>query len=425
MRIGVIGTGYVGLVTGICFADKGFKTTCMDKDKEKIEKLNKGITPFFEPGLDMILKRNLGKNIEFTIDIEKLVKQSDIIFLCLPTPPDNDGKADVKALIEVSNQIANVDDDSYKIIAIKSTAPIGTCDAVRKVISEKRSNFDIVSNPEFLREGSAIEDFFNPDRIVVGCSTKKAENVMLDLYKDFPSQILVMDNRSAEMVKYAANAFLAMKVSFINEIANLCEVYGADIKKVKDGIGTDKRIGSHFLEAGVGWGGSCFPKDVKALIKMGEEKNIEMKIAKAVYDVNERQKKLIVEKMKNRFDNLKGKNIAIWGLSFKPNTDDMRSAPSIDVINELLKHECNITAYDPIAMENAKKIFSNVNFAKNMYQASENSDALIILTEWDDFKKINWPKLKMNQKIIFDGRNVLNPQEARQNGFEYYGIGVK
>ncbi|CUT00746.1 UDP-glucose dehydrogenase family protein [Candidatus Chrysopegis kryptomonas] len=445
MNLSIIGTGYVGLVTGACFAETGNNVICMDIDTAKIKKLQKGIVPIYEPGLEELVKKNLDAGrLKFTTDLEYAIKNSEIIFLCLPTPPGKDGNADLGIVFSVVKDMAkilkNIARESKsvvnKIIVSKSTVPVGTADKIKEIIAKEigkyceNLKFDVVSNPEFLKEGNAVQDFMFPDRVVIGVNNSDSETVMRELYEPFVrtgAPILVMDTRSAEMVKYAANAFLAMRISFMNEIANLCEKVGADVEKVRIAIGYDVRIGPKFLFPGVGWGGSCFPKDVKALIKMGEENGIEMRIVKSVYEVNERQRKIIVEKMKRHFGkDLKDKKIAIWGLSFKPKTDDMREAPSITIINELLKLGVKITAFDPVAIANAKKIFGNqIKFAKDQYEALKGADALVLVTEWQEFREpdFNYMKSLMRNHVIFDGRNIYNPEKLKKLGFTYYGIG--
>ncbi len=445
MNLAIIGTGYVGLVTGACFAETGNNVICMDIDAGKIKKLQRGIVPIYEPGLEELVKKNLNAGrLKFTTDLEYAVKNSEIIFLCLPTPPGKDGNADLSIVFNVVKDIAKFlkqiakssNSITKKIIVSKSTVPVGTADKIKEIISKEvgkyteNLKFDVVSNPEFLKEGNAVQDFMFPDRVVIGVDNSDSEVVMRELYEPFVrtgAPILVMDTRSAEMVKYAANAFLAMRISFMNEIANLCEKVGADVEKVRIAIGYDVRIGPKFLFPGVGWGGSCFPKDVKALIKMGEENGIEMKIIKSVYEVNEKQRKVIVEKIKRYFGkDLKDKKIAIWGLSFKPKTDDMREAPSITIINELLKLGAKVIAFDPVAIPNAKKIFGNkIKFAKDQYEALKGADALVLVTEWQEFREpdFNYMKSLMRNPVIFDGRNIYNPEKLRKIGFTYYGIG--
>jgi len=445
MNISIIGTGYVGLVTGACFAETGNNVICMDIDKEKINKLKKGIVPIYEPGLDEIVRKNLNTGrLKFTTDLEYAVRNSEIIFLCLPTPPGKDGDADLGILFSVVKNIAKIlrglakDEKNQlkKLIVSKSTVPVGTADKIKEMLNKELGKYSdkidlyVASNPEFLKEGNAVQDFMFPDRVVIGVNDGEAEKILRELYEPFVrtgAPILVMDTRSAEMVKYTANAFLAMRISFMNEIANLCEKLGADVEKVRIAIGYDNRIGPRFLFPGVGWGGSCFPKDIKALMKMGEKNGVELKIVKSVYEVNERQKKLIVEKIKKHFGReLKNKKIAIWGLSFKPKTDDMREAPSIVIINELLKLGAKISAFDPVAVPNAKKIFGDkVKFAKNQYEALKNADALVLITEWQEFREpdFNYIKTLMRTPVVFDGRNIYNPEKLKKLGFTYYGIG--
>lgn len=445
MNISIIGTGYVGLVTGACFAESGNNVICMDIDKEKINKLKKGIVPIYEPGLDEIVRKNLNTGrLKFTTDLEYAVRNSEIIFLCLPTPPGKDGDADLGILFSVVKNIAKIlrglakDEKNRlkKLIVSKSTVPVGTADKIKEMLNKELGKYSdkidlyVASNPEFLKEGNAVQDFMFPDRVVIGVNDGEAEKILRELYEPFVrtgAPILVMDTRSAEMVKYTANAFLAMRISFMNEMANLCEKLGADVEKVRIAIGYDNRIGPRFLFPGVGWGGSCFPKDIKALMKMGEKNGVELKIVKSVYEVNERQKKLIVEKIKKHFGReLKNKKIAIWGLSFKPKTDDMREAPSIVIINELLKLGAKISAFDPVAVPNAKKIFGDkVKFAKNQYEALKNADALVLITEWQEFREpdFNYIKTLMRTPVVFDGRNIYNPEKLKKLGFTYYGIG--
>lgn len=431
MNISIIGTGYVGLVTGTCFAETGNHVICMDVDSKKISALKKGISPIYEPGLDSLLKKNLGAGrLSATMSLKDAATKSDVIFLCLPTPPGADGGADLKYVLQVANDIARIA-DGRKVIVTKSTVPIGTADRIREIFREnKRDGFEVASNPEFLKEGNAIQDFMFPDRVVVGVEDGDAEKILTELYEPFVrtgAPILVMETRSAEMVKYAANAFLATRISFMNEIAGLCEKLGADVDKVRSAIGYDNRIGPKFLFPGIGWGGSCFPKDVKALIKMGEEISVETSVVSSVNAVNEEQKKLIPRKIKARFgDNLKGKKFALWGLSFKPKTDDMREAPAIVIIEDLLRNGAEISAFDPVAMENAGRIFGNkISYAKQEYAALKGADALLLITEWQEFREPDFGKMKglMRTFVIFDGRNIYNPEKVRAQGFEYYGVG--
>ncbi|MEM5801245.1 MAG: UDP-glucose/GDP-mannose dehydrogenase family protein [Candidatus Aenigmatarchaeota archaeon] len=414
MKISIIGSGYVGLTTGICLAELGHEIIFMDNNKEKIEVLKKLEIPIYEPGLKELLIKNKDR-IKFVFDIKEAV--SDVIFLCLPTPPNNNGEADINSIIQVSIELAKIIKNK-KTIVVKSTVPVGTCEKIKQIFGNRAN---VVSNPEFLREGYAVYDFMNPDRIVIGVGNDEAKRIMKNVYEKLKEKIIFMDIKSAEMTKYAANAFLALKISFINEIANLCEKTGANIKNVKVGIGSDNRIGMSFLNAGIGWGGSCFPKDTLALIKIGEKNGVEMKIVKAAIDVNIKQREMFSKKILNYYKD-KAK-IAILGLAFKPNTDDMRDAPSIDIINFLLSRNFEIKAYDPKALKNAKQIFGEkIYYASDIYDALKDSDGLVLLTEWDEFKNIDWNIARkiMNKKIIFDGRNFLKPPKD----FEYYGIGL-
>ncbi|CUS76503.1 UDPglucose 6-dehydrogenase [Candidatus Kryptonium thompsonii] len=445
MNIAIIGTGYVGLVTGACFAEVGNNVICMDVDKAKINKLKKGILSIYEPGLEEIVKKNLfSGRLKFTTDLNYTIENSEIIFLCLPTPSKKNGNADLSILFSVVKDIAKIlrkiaeksEEQIKKFLISKSTVPVGTADKIKEMMDKELEKFkekvevEVASNPEFLKEGNAVQDFMFPDRVVIGVNNGEAERILRELYEPFVrtgAPILVMDTRSAEMVKYTANAFLAMRISFMNEIANLCERLGADVEKVRIAIGYDNRIGPKFLFPGVGWGGSCFPKDIKALIKMGEENGLNLEIVNSVYEVNERQKKIIVEKIKKHFGkDLKDKKIAVWGLSFKPKTDDMREAPSITIINELLKLGTKITAFDPVAIPNAKKIFGNkIKYAKSQYDALKNADALVLITEWQEFREpdFNYMKTLMRTPVVFDGRNIYNPEKLKRLGFTYYGIG--
>ncbi len=433
MNISIIGTGYVGLVTGTCFAETGNKVICMDVDARKVSQLKKGISPIYEPGLEPLLQRNLkAGRLSVTSSLQDAVGKSDMIFLCLPTPPGADGSADLKYVMQVAEDIAKTT-DGFKVIVTKSTVPVGTADKIREIFKRyNRSEFVVASNPEFLKEGNAIQDFMFPDRVVVGVENEKAEKMLRELYEPFVrtgAPILVMETRSSELVKYAANAFLATKISFMNEIARLCEKLGADVDKVRTAIGYDNRIGSKFLFPGIGWGGSCFPKDVKALIKIGEEASVDTSVVSAVDTVNEEQKKLMPQKIRARFgDGLKGKRFALWGLSFKPKTDDMREAPAIVVIENLLQSGAEICAFDPVAMENAGKLFGKkISYAKDEYAALKGADALVLVTEWQEFREPDFEKMKtlMKGHVIFDGRNIYNPDKVRASGFEYYGIGRK
>lgn len=431
MKISVIGTGYVGLVAGTCFAETGNDVICVDIDQNKVKMLKKGKSPIYEPGLESLLKKNIHeKRLTFTTDLEKAVKKTDIIFLALPTPQSEDGTADLKHVMDAATEIAKYI-NGYKILVDKSTVPVGTAERVRRIIQKgTKYEFDVVSNPEFLKEGAAVNDFLKPDRIVIGSSSQKAIDIIRELYAPFirtGNPCIVMDERSAEITKYAANAFLATKVSFMNEIANLCDCVGADVDMIRRGIGTDPRIGSQFLFAGVGYGGSCFPKDVSALFRTSKEYDYDFKILKSVQDVNKDQRLLFVKKILKHFKGkLKGKTIAVWGLSFKPNTDDMREAPAITIIKELLKHGVKINAFDPVANNEAKRFFGNkIRYCNFNYEALKKADALVVITEWNEFRRPDFDKMKklMRQPIIFDGRNIYNPDYLRECGFQYYGIG--
>lgn len=431
MKISVIGTGYVGLVAGTCFAESGNDVICVDIDELKIKVLKKGKTPIYEPGLEELIKKNINeKRLKFSTDLELAVKKTDIIFLALPTPQSEDGSADLKHVLGVAKQIGKYM-NGYKVIINKSTVPVGTAFRVRDIVKKETSyGFDVVSNPEFLKEGAAINDFLKPDRVVIGTSSEKAAKIMEDVYAPFVrtgKPIIFMDELSSELTKYAANSLLATKVTFMNEIANLCEIVGADVNNVRKGVGSDERIGQQFLFPGVGYGGSCFPKDIAALVKTSDDYGYNFRILKSVENVNRDQKKVIVKKLLKHFDNkIKGKVVTVWGLSFKPNTDDMREAPSITIINELVKHGVKIQAHDPVAIEEAKKKIGNkIKYYKNNYDALKGADALVIVTEWSEFRRPDFDKMKkmMKGKAIFDGRNIYNPEIMKQTGFTYYGIG--
>ncbi|MCX7953693.1 MAG: UDP-glucose/GDP-mannose dehydrogenase family protein [Bacteroidales bacterium] len=438
MNISVIGTGYVGLVTGACFAETGLQVTCMDVDEEKINNLNNGIIPIYEPGLEIIVKKNIEKKtLFFTTSISEAVKNCEVVFIAVGTPPNEDGSADLKHVLKVAEDIAH-NINNYIVVVNKSTVPVGTAAKVKSLIQNILNNrglnleFDVVSNPEFLKEGNAIEDFMRPDRIIIGVESERAKKIMEKLYHPFilnNHPIIFMDIASAELTKYAANAMLATRISFMNEISRICELVGADINMVRKGIGSDPRIGNKFLYAGVGYGGSCFPKDVKALIKTAKEYNYDFTILKAVENVNETQKHFFISKILKHFNfSLSNKTITIWGLSFKPNTDDMREAPSITIINELLKYGAKINAYDPVAIKECRKIFGNkISYFDNKYEALTNSNALVLVTEWNEFRLLNFNlmKTKMKDFVIFDGRNIYEPEEVIENGFVYYSIGRK
>ncbi len=430
MRITVVGTGYVGLVTGTCFSETGNQVLCVDIDAAKVERMQKGEIPIYEPQLDVYFERNIEHDrLKFTTSLEEGVEHGDIIFLALPTPQGADGAADLSAVLEVAERIGELM-PGPRIIVDKSTVPVGTADRVRRTIAERSSHdFDVVSNPEFLREGLAVEDFMKPERVIIGTRKQSSRKVMEDLYKPFVrsgNPIMFMDERSAELTKYAANAFLATKISFMNEIANLCQKVGADVDHVRMGLGSDSRIGKRFLFPGIGYGGSCFPKDVQALARSGEEYGSPLRILSAVMEVNEAQKTVLVRRIKERFPSLKGMHFGLWGLSFKPDTDDIREAPALYMIEELLEVGARITAYDPEAMENVKeRIGDRIEYVDDPYETAHNKDALIIATEWSEFRNPEFVKLKNGMKapIIFDGRNLYELDEMREQGFEYHSIG--
>ncbi|MDR0574363.1 MAG: UDP-glucose/GDP-mannose dehydrogenase family protein [Tannerella sp.] len=436
MKIAIAGTGYVGLVTGTCFAEMGTDVYCVDIDKNKIEGLQQGIIPIYEPGLEeLVLKNHRNGRLHFTTDLTEILDRVDVLFSAVGTPPDEDGSADLKYVIDVARAIGR-NMKKYLLVVTKSTVPVGTADKIKQAISEEQKKrgvaieFDIASNPEFLKEGAAVKDFMNPDRVVVGVETERARKLMTKLYhpfllNNFP--VIFMDVPSAEMTKYAANAMLATRISFMNEIANLCEAMGADVTMVRKGIGSDKRIGPGFLYAGCGYGGSCFPKDVKALVKTAADKGRPMRILQAVEEVNEAQKYILFHKLNRYYEgNLKGKRIALWGLAFKPETDDMREAPALVVIDELLKAGCEIVAYDPVAMhETKRRIGDRIRYADDIYAATDKADALLLVTEWKEFRLPSWGmvKEKMNNPLIIDGRNIYDAGELQGLGFTYYCIG--
>ena len=431
MKLSVIGTGYVGLVVGTCFAESGNDVICVDVDERKLKKLRKGESTIFEPGLTEFLKKNLHeKRLAFTSDLEAAVQKSDVIFLALPTPQAEDGSADLQHVVEVAKRVGKCM-NGYKVIVNKSTVPVGTGDRVREIVSEETKHpFDVVSNPEFLKEGAAVNDFMKPDRVVIGTDSPQALAVMQDLYGPFVrtgNPMLVMDVRSSELTKYASNSFLATKISFMNEIANLCERVGADVDLVRKGMGTDPRIGMQFLFAGVGYGGSCFPKDVAALLNTGKANEYNLEILNAVESVNRRQKLVVVDKIKKHFGSrLKGKTIALWGLAFKPNTDDMREAPSQTIIEALLREGASVRGFDPAAMEEAKRrLGKRIKFYKGNYEALKDADALVVLTEWNEFRRPDFARIKslLKEPVIFDGRNIYDPKVMKEKGFVYYGIG--
>jgi UDPglucose 6-dehydrogenase len=430
-KIAVVGTGYVGLVTGTCFAETGNQVICVDIDQKKVDKMKKGQIPIYEPDLDILFERNIKANrLSFTTSLEDGIKDAEIIFLALPTPPGEDGSADLSYILGVAEHLGKIMTD-YKVIVDKSTVPVGTAEKVHAAIAANaKTEFAVVSNPEFLREGFAVSDFMKPDRVVIGTSDDRAKKIMESLYKPFVRQgnpIYFMDEKSAELTKYAANSFLATKITFMNEIANFCELVGADVDKVRIGIGSDARIGKRFLFPGIGYGGSCFPKDVQALVKSGKEQNFNFEILNAVMTVNENQKTVLFPKMKNFFrGNLQGKKIALWGLAFKPDTDDIREAPALYMIEELLKAGAEITAFDPEAMPNVQALLGDkITFAKDEYQALEGADALLICTEWGIFRNpdFNQIKLLLKDAVIFDGRNLFEMDEMSDKGFFYASIG--
>ena len=431
MKFAVVGTGYVGLVTGTCFAETGVDVVCVDIDEEKVNKMKAGIVPIYEPHLDAIFERNIKQGrLKFTTELKSAIEGASVVFLALPTPPGEDGSADLSYILGVAEKLGPMLTD-YKVIVNKSTVPVGTAQKVSAAIKANTSaEFDVVSNPEFLREGFAVDDFMKPDRVVVGTSSDRARKIMEDIYKPFVRQgnpIICMDEASSELTKYAANSFLATKITFMNEIANICEKVGANVDQVRAGIGSDTRIGKRFLFPGIGYGGSCFPKDVLALEKSASQVGYDFKILKSVMEVNSYQKTVIVPKIKNHFKNdLKGKKIAIWGLAFKPDTDDIREAPSLYIINELLKEGAHIKAYDPEAMNNVKALFGDkISYALNHYDAIENADALVINTEWSVFRTPDFSLVseKLNNKLIFDGRNLYDTSSMKKLGYTYYSIG--
>jgi len=431
LKLSVIGSGYVGLVVGTCFAESGNDVICVDNDERKLRMLKKGESPIFEPGLSDLLTKNLADSrIVFTENLEKAVRGTDIIFLALPTPQSEDGSADLQHVLAVAKLIGKYM-NGYKVIVNKSTVPVGTADRVRDIVAKETTfEFDVVSNPEFLKEGAAVNDFMKPDRIVVGSRSARALAMMEELYSPFirtGNPLIVMDERSSELTKYAANSFLATKVTFMNEIANLCEKVGADVDLVRKGMGTDARIGTQFLFAGIGYGGSCFPKDVAALLNTSNSYGHELQILQSVESANKRQKLVIPEKIKNHFKGkIKGLTVALWGLSFKPNTDDVRDAPALSIIAALLKGGATVRAHDPEAMEEMKrKIGHTVKYFDNNYECLKGADALVIATEWNDFRRPDFERMKliMKQPVIFDGRNIYDPRVMVERGFVYYGIG--
>lgn len=436
MRIAVVGTGYVGLVSGACLAETGVTVTCVDVDASKIEILNQGGIPIYEPGLaELVAKNRADERLFFTTSIKDALKDADAVFIAVGTPPDEDGSADLRYVLGVAREVGELIDD-YTVVVTKSTVPVGTNMKVKQTVQEEldrrgvKVEFDVASNPEFLKEGDAVNDFMKPDRVVIGVESERAGKVMERLYhafilKDIP--IYFMDIPSAEMTKYAANSMLATRISFMNDIANLCEIMGADVEAVKRGIGSDSRIGKKFLNAGCGYGGSCFPKDVKALIKTGDDFGYSMELLKSVERVNDKQKTVLFDKIRNHYKGkLKGKHFGMWGLSFKPATDDMREAPALVLIDLLVGAGATVTAFDPVAMEECRRrIGSKINYAKNMYDALQDADAMIVVTEWQEFKvpKFTFIERSLKEKVIFDGRNIYSPEQMHEFGYVYYGIG--
>lgn len=433
MKISVIGTGYVGLVTGTCLAETGNEVVCVDIDKKKVQRMQNGKVPIYEPHLDVLFERNINAGrLQFTTSLNEGLEHGDIIFLALPTPEDEDGSADLSYVLGVADNIGKLI-SNYKVIVDKSTVPVGTAEKVKNAIKvNSKSDFDVVSNPEFLREGFAVDDFLKPERIIIGSESEKAIELMQKLYKPFVrsgNPIIVMDEKSAELTKYAANAFLATKITFMNEIANYCEKVGADVDMIRRGMGTDSRIGKRFLFPGIGYGGSCFPKDVKALYKSGIDDDYSFQILESVINVNLSQKLALVPKIKKYFNNnLEGKKFAVWGLAFKPETDDIREAPALYIIDELLKNKATVNAFDPEAVENVKRKYgSKIDFSNSMYEALENADALIICTEWSIFRTPDFSKIKdsLANPIIFDGRNLYDLSEMTKEEMNYISIGRK
>lgn len=436
MKVAIVGTGYVGLVTGTCFAEMGTEVYCVDIDSRKIENLKKGIIPIYEPGLEEMVRRNVqAERLHFTTELKECLNDVEVLFSAVGTPPDEDGSADLKYVLDVARTIGRYM-TKYLLVVTKSTVPVGTAQIIKQTIQHELDlrgvdlSFDIASNPEFLKEGTAISDFMSPDRVVVGVESERAEALMSKLYRPFllnNFRVIYMDVPSAEMTKYAANAMLATRISFMNDIANLCEIIGADVNMVRKGIGTDERIGSRFLYPGCGYGGSCFPKDVKALVRTGVDNGYPMRILQAVEDVNEMQKTILFQKLYKHFNgDLKGKKIALWGLAFKPETDDMREAPSLVLIDKMVEAGCEVTAYDPIAMAEAqRRIDGKVLYAKDIYDSVVDADALVLVTEWKEFRMPSWNAIKklMRVPLVIDGRNIYDKAELAENGFTYYSIG--
>lgn len=436
MKIAIVGTGYVGLVTGTCFAEMGTDVYCVDVDQNKIDSLKKGVVPIYEPGLDEMVLRNIqAGRLHFTTQLKECLNKVEVLFCAVGTPPDEDGSADLKYVLEVAREVGRYM-EKYVLVVTKSTVPVGTAQKIKQAIQKeliqrnKSIEFDIASNPEFLKEGAAIKDFMSPDRVVVGIDSERAEKLMTKLYRPFllnNFRVIFMDVPSAEMTKYAANAMLATRISFMNEIANLCEIVGADVNMVRKGIGADARIGSRFLYAGCGYGGSCFPKDVKALIKTASNHNYPMRILQAVEEVNENQKSILFRKLHKHFEgDLLGRRIALWGLAFKPETDDMREAPSLILIDKLLEAGCKVTAYDPVAMEESRRrLGEGIKYGRDIYDTVMDADALLVVTEWKEFRLPSWGVIKklMNTPLILDGRNIYDKNELEEAGFVYHNIG--
>jgi UDPglucose 6-dehydrogenase len=430
MKISVVGTGYVGLVVGACLAENGHEVICVDKDEAKVRALQKGKIPIYEPGLEELVKRNrVEKRLSFTTTLPRAVRQTQIIFIAVGTPEAEDGSADLQHVLGVARDVARAM-NGYKVIVDKSTVPVGTAERVREVIRRETTHpFSVVSNPEFLKQGAAVNDFLKPDRVVIGAEDPRGAELMKELYAPFTrtgAPIMVMDCASAELCKYAANAMLATRISFMNEVARVCDLYGANVDEVRRAIASDTRIGAAFLFPGVGYGGSCFPKDVKAILKFAKDKGYDFKILDAVEHVNQAQKSVLVEKIQKHFGSLKGKTIGVWGLAFKPRTDDMREAPAITIINSLLKAGAKVQAYDPEATETAKRVLGNkITYVKKSYDALTGADALALVTEWNEFREPDYGRMKklMRQPIVFDGRNIYNPAQMKAQGFTYFSIG--
>ena len=430
MKIAVVGTGYVGLVSGTCFAETGNDVICVDIDQSKVDRLSNGQITIFEPGLEVLFKRNLKEGrLSFTTSLEEAIKESTVIFMALPTPPGEDGSADLRYVLGVADHLGKIMTD-YKVIVDKSTVPVGTADRVKEAVAANyNGDFDVVSNPEFLREGVAVDDFMKPDRVVIGAESQRAFDIMDELYAPYVRQgnpVMHMDTRSAELTKYAANSFLATKISFMNEIARLCELLGADVDMVRKGVGSDDRIGKRFLFPGIGYGGSCFPKDVKALVHSAASVDYDFKILKAVEDVNADQKKALVPKIMQHYGSIEGKTVALWGLAFKPNTDDIREAPALEMIELLTQAGAKVQAYDPEAMANVKAIMADkATFCESSYETLHGADFLVIATEWPEFRTPDFNKIEslLKDKVIFDGRNLFELETVKKHGFTYYSIG--